>query len=63
MNCIYKYTLFTLLHIGCEWNIYNNNNNNNSMFMVQYPIQFSGPLRNISNLCSAPLYAGKWWFN
>ena len=24
-------------------------------------MQFSGPSSNISNPCSAPLYAGKWW--
>ena len=38
-------------------------NNNNNMLIVQYPMQFSGPPRNISNPCSAPLCAGEWWFN
>ena len=34
-----------------------------NILIFQYPMQFGGPLRNISNLCSALLYAGKWWFN
>ena len=29
--------------------------NNNNMFIVQYPMNFSEPTRNISNPCSAPL--------
>ena len=33
-----------------------------NMFIVQYPMQFRGPPRNVSNLCSAPFYAGEWWF-
>ena len=33
----------------------------NNMLTVQYPIQFSGPLRNISNSCSAPLCSGEWF--
>ena len=41
----------------------NNNDNNNNMLIVQYPMQFSGPPRNISNPCSAPLCAGELWFN
>ena len=34
-----------------------------TMPIVQYPMQFSGPLRNMCNQCSAPLRAGEWWFN
>ena len=34
-----------------------------NMLIVHYPMQFSGPPRNISNPCSAPLCAGEWWFN
>ena len=37
--------------------------NNNNMLIVQYPMQFSEPPRNISNPCSALLRAGEWWFN
>ena len=33
-------------------------NNNNSMLIVQYPVQFSGPPRNISNPCSTLLCTG-----
>ena len=43
--------------------IYSNNNTNTNMLIVQYPMQFSGPPRNMSNPCSAPLCAGEWWFN
>ena len=42
---------------------HNANNNNNNMVIDQYRIQFSGPPRDISNPCSAPLNAGEWWFN
>ena len=34
-----------------------------NMLIVQYPIQFSELFRNVSNPCSVPLCAGKWWFN
>ena len=37
--------------------------NNNSMIIVQYPMQFGRPPRNISNSCSATLFASEWWFN
>ena len=30
------------------------------MLIVQYPMQFSGTFRSISNPCSSPLCAGKW---
>ena len=30
-----------------------------NMFIVQYQMQFSGPLRNISNPCSVPLCIAK----
>ena len=33
------------------------NKNNNNMLIVKYPMQFSGPPKNIGNPCSAPLYA------
>ena len=35
-----------------------------NMLIVQYPMQYCGPPRNISkNPCTAPLCAGEWWFN
>ena len=44
-------------------NIMLNDTSNNKMFVVQYPIQFSGPSRSISNACSAQFCSGEWWFN
>ena len=35
------------------------NNNNDNVLKVQYPMQFNGPPRNITNPCSAPLFASQ----